>query len=71
MNADGSNPHPITDEPDYNHYDLSWSWDSLRLAYVRFNEAKKHEPVELWMIDSNGKNPVQLVIGGYSPVWIP
>ena len=71
MNADGSNPHPIMNEPDYNHYDLAWSWDSLRLAYVQFNEAKKYEPAELWIVDSNGKNPVQLVIGGYSPVWIP
>jgi Tol biopolymer transport system component len=71
MNADGSNPHAITDEPDYNHYDLSWSWDSLMLAYMRFNEAKKYEPAELWMIDSNGRNPVQLVAGGYSPLWIP
>jgi Tol biopolymer transport system component len=71
MNSDGSNSHPITDEPDYNHYDLAWSWDSHMLAYVRFNEAKKYEPPELWMIGANGSNPIQLVIGGYSPLWLP
>jgi Tol biopolymer transport system component len=71
MNPDGANPHPITDEPDYNHYDLAWSWDSLVLAYVRFNEAKLSEPPELWMISADGSNPIQLIIGGYSPLWLP
>jgi len=71
MNPDGSNSHPITDEPDYNHYDLAWSWDRQMLAYVRFNETKLYEPPELWMIGADGSNPIQLVIGGYSPLWIP
>ena len=71
MNADGSNPHPITDEADYNHYDLAWSRDGLMLAYVRFNQAKLSESPELWMVNTDGSNPVQLVIGGYSPLWIP
>jgi hypothetical protein len=71
MNPDGSNPHQITDEPDYNHYELAWSWDSHMLAYVRFDETKLFEPPELWMISADGSNPIQLVIGGYSPLWIP
>jgi hypothetical protein len=71
MNADGSNPHPITDESYYNHYDLSWSRDGHMLAYVRFNEAQPSDPPELWMINADGSNPLQLVIGGYSPLWIP
>jgi Tol biopolymer transport system component len=71
MNSDGSNPHQITDEPDFNHYDLAWSWDSLMLAYVRFDEMKLYTPPELWMIGVDGSNPIQLVIGGYSPLWIP
>ncbi len=71
MSADGSNAHPITNEPDYNHYDLAWSPDGSRLAYVRFNQAKMSEAPELWMVNSDGGQAVQLVIGGYSPLWIP
>ncbi|NJD60592.1 MAG: hypothetical protein C3F13_17725 [Anaerolineales bacterium] len=71
MNPDGSNAHAISDEPDYNHYDIAWSQDGTRLAYVRFDESRVFNPPELWMVNVDGSNPIQLVIGGYSPVWIP
>jgi Tol biopolymer transport system component len=71
MGADGSGPHPITNEADYNHYDLAWSRDGSRLAYARFNQESIADPPELWMVNVDGGNPLQLVIGGYSPVWIP
>ncbi len=71
MNSDGSEAHPITNEADYNHYDLAWSRDGLRLAYVRFDESKLSTPPELWMINADGSNALQLVIGGFSPIWIP
>jgi Tol biopolymer transport system component len=71
MNPDGTNAHAITDEPYYNHFDLAWSWDSQMLAYVRFNEAQLFEPPELWMINADGSHPIQLIIGGYAPLWIP
>jgi hypothetical protein len=41
------------------------------IAYARFNQAKLSELPELWMINADGSNPIQLVIGGYSPTWIP
>jgi Tol biopolymer transport system component len=71
MSADGSNPHPITDEAYYNHYDLAWSRDGRFLAFVRFNEAKISDPPELWMVNADGSDPVQLLMGGFSPLWIP
>jgi Tol biopolymer transport system component len=71
MNADGSNPHAITDEPNFNHYDLAWSRDGQMLAYVRFDQVKLSDPPELWMVNTDGSNPIQLVIGGFSPLWIP
>lgn len=71
MGSDGSNPHNITNSPNYNHYDLAWNQDGSMLAYVRFNQEMISNPPELWMIDVDGSDPVQLVIGGYSPTWIP
>jgi Tol biopolymer transport system component len=71
MNADGSNAHQITNEADFNHYDLAWSRDGQALAYVQFDESKPFNPPELWMINVDGRNPIQLVIKGYSPIWIP
>jgi Tol biopolymer transport system component len=71
MKSDGSAAHAITDEADYNHYDLAWSRDGLKLAYVRFDESKPFNPPELWMVNTDGTNTLQLVIGGYSPIWIP
>jgi Tol biopolymer transport system component len=71
MKSDGSDAHAITDEADYNHYDLAWSRDRSKLAYVRFDETKPANPPELWMVNADGSNALQLVIGGYSPIWIP
>lgn len=71
MDADGTGAHRITDEADYNHYDLAWSRDGGRIAYVRFNQAVLANPPELWIVNADGSNPLQLVIGGYSPIWIP
>jgi hypothetical protein len=71
MNANGDAAHPITSEGDYNHYDLAWSTDGKMLAYIRFDETQVYNPPELWMINADGSNPIQLVIGGYAPIWIP
>lgn len=71
MDPEGNNAHPVTDEADYNHYDLAWSRDGEQLAYVRFDETRVYQPPELWMINADGSSPVQLVIGGFSPLWIP
>jgi Tol biopolymer transport system component len=71
MDADGSNPRPVTDEPDFNHFDLAFNRDGKSLAYVRFNQVKISDPPELWMVSLDGSQPVQLVVGGYSPIWIP
>ena len=71
MNGDGSNPHPITNESDTNHYDLAWSLDESKLAYVNFNQVQISDPPELWMINADGTSPVQLMVGGFSPTWIP
>ena len=62
---------PLTDEPLYNHFEFTWSPAGDRLAYVRFNQSVLTEPPEIWLIDPITKQAEQLVVGGYSPQWIP
>lgn len=72
MAVDGSSARQITDSPIfYIHHDFAWSLDGRWLAYVRFNQAAMKQLPELWYANADGSNPIQLVIGGYSPKWIP
>lgn len=73
MRPDGSQAQPLTQDPNYNHYDLAWSPLSSQLVYVRFNKDTLIEPPEIWLIDLVSKNtrPTRLISGGYAPAWIP
>jgi Tol biopolymer transport system component len=71
MRPDGGNAHALSQDPQYNYYNFTWSQDGSHLAYVRFNQAALTEPPEIWWVDVNGTHAVQLVTGGYAPQWIP
>jgi Tol biopolymer transport system component len=72
---DGKRAHPLlnadrTALDSYSHYDFAWKPDSSQLAYVRSNQDYPLDPPELWLVDANGLNRIQLVVGGYAPLWI-
>ena len=71
MRSDGSEAHPLTNDPYFNHYDFAWSPDGDQLAYVRFNQTTLTEPPEIWLIDTLSTRATRLVVGGYAPQWIP
>jgi Tol biopolymer transport system component len=71
MRPDGSEAHPLTQAGNYNHHDFAWSQDSKQLAYIRFNQTILTEPAELWLINTDGSQPLELVKGAYAPQWIP
>lgn len=73
MRPDGNQPRPLTQEPNYNHYDFAWSPLGDRLAYVRFNKDILIEPPEIWLVEfsSEGPKSTRLITGGYAPQWIP
>lgn len=71
MKADGSQPRPITDNPDFGHASIAWNPDSSRLAYMRLSQTDPNEMPEIWMIDLDGETHQFLVEGGYLPQWIP
>jgi Tol biopolymer transport system component len=71
MRADGSEAHPLTDEPDYNHSALGWSPDSSTLVYMRFNQSDIAQPAEIWVIGADGEGAHSVATGGFSPRWMP
>lgn len=71
MSPDGSNAHPLTDDELYSHASFAWSPDSQSLAFVKAHRTAPEVPPALWMIQVDGSNPVQLVIEGYAPQWVP
>jgi hypothetical protein len=72
---DGKIPHPLLNADletldSFSHYDFAWKPDSSQLAYVRSNQDYPLDPPELWLVEANGLNRVQLVVGGYAPEWV-
>lgn len=71
VRPDGSDAHPLTNDPLFNHYDFSWSPDGRQIAYVRFNQTLLLDPPELWLVDVETTQARKLVTGGFAPLWIP
>jgi Tol biopolymer transport system component len=71
MRADGSDPYPLTDAPDYNHADFSWHPGGKLLAYVRYNQSALTDPPEIWLISIDDSEATRLVIDGHYLQWIP
>jgi Tol biopolymer transport system component len=71
MAPDGENAHPLTNDEFFSHASFAWSPDSETIAFVRAHRTSPDVPPEIWIIRTDGQNPVRLVIGGYAPQWIP
>ncbi len=71
MDATGGEARALSNDPFYNYYDMAWSPDGRQIAFVRFNQNVLTDPPELWLVNADGSDPIQLVIGGYAPAWIP
>jgi Tol biopolymer transport system component len=71
MSADGSQARPLTDDPDYNHFDFAWNPAGQQLAFVRFDQTLLTGLPEIWLIDPGSGQQTELVKGGFAPHWIP
>ena len=71
MQADGTQPQAMTDDPFHNYFDFTWSPDGKQLAFVRFHQTELTEPPEIWMMEAGTASSRRLVSGGYSPQWLP
>jgi Tol biopolymer transport system component len=71
MRADGSEKEMLTDDPDYKYSAFAWSPDGSQIAVVRSNTTLLTDPPEVWLVDVDTGEAIQLVIGGFAPQWIP
>ena len=71
MAGDGSAVRQVMTDPLRVDYDFAWSLDSQQLAFVRFDVGAPTSPPELWLVNADGTNPLELVVGGYAPQWVP
>ena len=71
MESDGENAYPLTNDEFYTHTSFAWSPNNQQIAFVRAHRTSPGAPPEIWVVNVDGSDPVQLVIGGYSPQWIP
>lgn len=70
MRPDGTEAHPLTDDPLYNHSAFRWSPDGSALVYTRFNTGEPGTPTEIWYINADGTDAHRLATG-YLPQWVP
>ncbi len=71
MRSDGSQSRQLTDDPNYNHAEITWNPNGERLAYVRFLQVELDRPPEVWWMDLETEQKSMLVEGGYAPQWMP
>lgn len=71
MNSDGTEPHQLTNQPNFNHYAFAWDPSGKKIAFVRFDQTAPINLPVIWEIDLESEIEFELVIGGYSPRWIP
>ena len=71
MRPDGIEARELTTAPYFNHSSFAWSPDNQQIAYLRFNQDNPTAPPEIWLMNIDENIPIQLVIGGYAPQWIP
>jgi Tol biopolymer transport system component len=73
LEIDSGDLHPITDDPSYNNLDFNWDPSGRYVVFTRFNlEAVLAQP-ELWVYDTAAPDrpPVQMVVNGALPGWLP
>jgi TolB protein len=71
MNADGTNPHSITNEPHHTN-NVAWSPDGTKIAFDEFYAPVGHQFV--YVVNPDGSNPTRISPGTYNddePAWSP
>jgi TolB protein len=72
MNADGTGPVNLTNEPNANDGPLSWSPDGMKIAFVSDRSGSGN--LEIYLANADGTNPINVTNHpkrDASPAWSP
>jgi Tol biopolymer transport system component len=71
MNADGTDPVNLTNDPSASDSDPTWSPDGTKIAFATFRPGS----IEIFVMDADGSNRVQLTAdpasSDFEPAWSP
>lgn len=71
MQADGSNPVQLTNEPEMDHDQLAWSPDGRYLAFRRSNLEEMEALPAVWLFDSQSGQFQEVARPANAPGWLP
>jgi Tol biopolymer transport system component len=71
MRSDGTGAAQITQDPEYNHFSISWSPDSKLLTFVRMDQNNLIQSPDIWLYQLEDGTRILLETDGYLPQWVP
>lgn len=71
MRDDGSEAHPLTQSPEFDHGPMSWSPDGRYLLYHRFPLRGPEVVISVWVLDVTSGQSWEVARPGQRPQWVP
>ncbi|WP_420643817.1 Ig-like domain-containing protein [Candidatus Leptofilum sp.] len=71
MQADGSEPLAITNDPQIHHGEIAWSPDGRFLLYQQYNLDELYAKPAIWLIEVATGERTEIASPGTLPAWLP
>jgi Tol biopolymer transport system component len=75
VNADGTNPTPVTKEVDTHSYEATWSPDGAQIVFSSDRALAKNDTLNIWRVNADGTNPTPVTktvnVNNSNPRWSP
>jgi TolB protein len=71
MRSDGTDAKQITQDPEFNHFSISWSPGSASLTMVRMDQNNLTQTPEIWLYELETEQLILLESEGFLPQWVP